>query len=292
MDVTKVDYLLHNAVDIHVHTGPSIFPRLLDDYQLSIEAKNAGMKGLIIKAHEGSTVERAVNVTRQTGFKVEGCLVLNQFVGGFNPYAVELALKMGAKIIWMPTIAAQNHIDFYGGSGYKSLKSRHDVKELIKGYSIVDDHKKVLPEVIEILEIIAENGGALGTGHLSVSEVIVLVGLARDLGIEKILVAHPDLDVIGMPVDIQLDLAKKGGFIEKSMLTLMPGWQCVTAEYLAATIKKIGAEHCIMQTDFGQVNNPSPIEGMRMFIETMLSCGVNETEIKQMVSVNPEVFLA
>jgi len=46
-------------------------------------------------------------------------------------------------------------------------------------------------------------------------------------------------------------------------------------------------EHCIMSTDFGQIYNPPPVEGMRMYIETMLRCGIEEDEIVAMVRKNP-----
>ena len=33
------------------------------------------------------------------------------------------------------------------------------------------------------------------------------------------------------------------------------------------SIKKVGAKRCLMATDFGQIHNPSPVNGMKMFIE-------------------------
>ncbi len=35
---------------------------------------------------------------------------LNNTVGGFNPYAVEHGIKLGARIVWMPTFSAANHL--------------------------------------------------------------------------------------------------------------------------------------------------------------------------------------
>ncbi|MFT9486898.1 MAG: DUF6282 family protein [Tepidibacillus sp.] len=289
MDNSLTELLLKDAIDIHVHTGPSIFPRLLDDIQLANEAKKAGMKGIIIKAHEGSTVDRAYIASKQTGFQVKGSIVLNHFVGGFNVYAAELAIKMGSKIVWMPTTSAKNHLKYYGGGEYKAQQSEHRLNNH-PGYTILDSNNKLLPEVREILKLIAENDSALGTGHLSIEEVNVLVKEAIDVGIEKILIAHPDLNVTNMPLDLQIELASKGVYIEKSMLTLMPNWKSTSCEQVAFSIKKIGSEHCIMQTDFGQINHPSPVEGMRMFITKMLEQGLTQEEIKQMTSINPLVF--
>ena len=38
--------LLQGSIDIHVHGSPSLFPRLLDNVQCAIQAKEAGMKGI------------------------------------------------------------------------------------------------------------------------------------------------------------------------------------------------------------------------------------------------------
>ena len=41
--------------------------------------------------------------------KVFGSIALNSMVGGLNPSAVDLALAMGAKVVWFPTISAPHH---------------------------------------------------------------------------------------------------------------------------------------------------------------------------------------
>jgi len=288
---SRASELLKGAVDIHVHTSPSLFPRSVDDFELAEHAKQAGMKGFIIKAHEGSTVERAITLTNRTGLSVGGCLVLNQFVGGFNPYAVELALKLGAKLIWMPTISAQNHLEFYGGGNWKSQRASHDIRPLARGYSVLGEDGRITNEVKEILALIAENDGALGTGHLSVPEVVALVDEAMQAGVKKILVAHPELDLTKTPLEVQQSLAGKGAYLEKSMLPLMPAWKNSTPEETAASIRAVGPERCIIQTDFGQASNPSPVEGFGMFIEVLLNCGITEEEIRIMAHRNPLVFL-
>ena len=45
--------------------------------------------------------------------------------------------------------------------------------------------------------------------------------------------------------------------------------------------------HCILSTDFGQITNPPPVEGMRMYIEAMLGFGITEDEIITMIKTNP-----
>ena len=42
------------------------------------------------------------------GIKAFGAITLNHSVGGLNPVAVELAGRSGCKIVWMPTVDAEN----------------------------------------------------------------------------------------------------------------------------------------------------------------------------------------
>ena len=46
----------------------------------------------------------------------------------------------------------------------------------------------------------------------------------------------------------------------------------------------MGVERCIFTSDFGADpgTNPSPVEGLRMFIEDMLRFGISEKEIEIM----------
>jgi hypothetical protein len=56
------------------------------------------MAGFVVKSHHGSSVESATLVDRKVSdLKVLGGLVLNQFVGGLNPLAVEAALAPGGQ---------------------------------------------------------------------------------------------------------------------------------------------------------------------------------------------------
>src|SRR2546426_67114 len=67
------------------------------------------MKGFVLKSHYIQTGERAQVVTKAVpGSKVFGAVTLNHSVGGLNPVAVEIAGRSGCKIVWVPTVDAQN----------------------------------------------------------------------------------------------------------------------------------------------------------------------------------------
>jgi len=283
---------LRGAIDIHVHSSPSIFPRSVDDLELARLAQQAGMRAIVLKAHEESTVSRAFLVNKVvTGIDVYGSLVLNEYVGGLNPYAVDLAVQQGAKIIWMPTGSAKHHLAFYGGkSDYDEQKSRVRLLPQ-KGITILDDEGRLLPVVYDIIDLIKGSGAALATGHLSPQESRILVKTALARGVEKVLVAHPDLKINKMDLALQCELANMGAYVEKSMLTLMPLWKSIEPEELVQGIRRIGVKRCILQTDLGQANHPVPTEGFNQFIHILLEHGMTENEIEQMACKNPAEFI-
>ena len=114
------------------------------------------------------------------------------------------------------------------------------------------------------------------------------------MGIWKLVVTHPaDTQIAEQPFSLedQQRLVRMGAFIECTLHGLLPTMSRHDPAHMAADIKSIGAEHCIMSTDLGQVNSPLPTEGMRMFIATMLNRGITEPEIEIMTRVNPARLL-
>lgn len=284
--------LLKGAIDIHVHSAPSIFPRSVDDFELAEQAKAAEMRAIVLKAHEESTVSRAKLVSKIVpGIEVYGSLVLNEYVGGLNPYAVDMALRQGAKVIWMPTGSAKQHLDYYGGkSDYKEQKSSIRLLPQ-KGISILSEDGGILPVVYEILDLVKDSDAILATGHLSPAETRLLVKAAVERGLSKILVAHPDLKINKMDLSLQCELVRMGAYVEKSMLTLMPVWKSIEPDELVKGIRKIGVDRCVLQTDFGQANHPAPAEGYRQFVKILLEHGLKEEEIRAMACENPAQLL-
>ncbi|MED4602773.1 DUF6282 family protein [Paenibacillus validus] len=279
---------LKGAIDIHVHSSPSIFPRSVNDLELAEQAKKAGMRAIVLKAHEESTVSRAKLVSKVIdGIEVYGSLVLNEYVGGLNPYAVDMAIQQGAKLIWMPTGSAKHHLEHYGGkSDYKEMKSTIRLLPQ-KGITVLAEDGRLLPVVYDIIDLIKGSGAVLATGHLSPLETRIVVEAAVSRGVEKVLVAHPDLKINKMDLSLQIELVKMGAYVEKSMLTLMPLWKSIEPDELVQGIRQIGLDKCILQTDFGQANHPTPTEGYNHFIQILLEHGLTEKEVEQMACSNP-----
>lgn len=265
--------LIRGAYDLHTHTTPSHVPRSLDDFDLVREASQLGMAGVMIKCHYEPTGARAELVNRHSGVKTKayGSLVLNWPLGGLNPYAVESGLKMGARIVWMPTRDSENSLRFGDMPGDFFTRP---------GISLYDEAGKIKKTVFEILEVVKKNNVCLATGHLSPAESCDLCQTASSMGARMIL-THPEWPRTVVPLEKQLELSKRGVLVEKLWLNIA---ECsVTAEYMAKTIRALGFDNVFMATDRGQAGCERPAEGMLRFIERMLALGIGETDVRKMI---------
>jgi hypothetical protein len=276
-----IDSLLKDALDLHVHSSPDILERKLSDLGVARAYKTAGLRGVLIKCHVTPTASRAALVREaMEGFHVYGGLVLNKMAGGLNPVAVETEIKLGAKVIWMPTISSENHIK----------RSNGDMRQAVL---IADDKGALRAELNEIFDLIAGADAILGTGHLTSAECEKVVAAARTRGVKKIVITHPEYMMPSMPVDVQRSLARTGILFERCFYASYPGphLPAVPPELIAEQIKAVGADVSIMATDFGQAYNEEPLEGFRRFIGNMLECGISFREIALMVKTNPAALL-
>ena len=271
--------VLAGAVDIHVHAAPDVFPRKWDDLTLSRLARQAGYRGLLLKCHYFPTMGRAFHVRRCfPDFAFYGGLVLNATVGGLNPTAVEAALSLGAKEIWFPTLSAANH--------------RRCHKLGASGLSVLDPRGRLRPAVNAILKAVARADVILGTGHLSQDEIRALVERALDVGVHKVLVTHPEWPPTHMTLESQARLAETGCvYFERCLVVTMPGAGGISFQDIATAIRTVGWQSTVLATDLGQLANPCPIEGMRMYLTRLKEHGFTSAQLRRMVSTNPARLL-
>ncbi len=315
--------LLLGAIDIHVHAGPHIFssPRRVDPVQAAIQARNAGMRALVFMDVFEMSNGTAWLVNRVvTDFQTYGGLILNTVYGGMNPRAVKTAIHYGD---------GAKYISFGAHSTYfqaaregrvidgkyvplSQLYPKFRTEELERCIRIPLEEPPT-PELAEILSLIAENPHIyLNTGHVSAEEAVRLVDLAQEYGIGRVLVASAAVKEASM--DQLHYMAGKGAFIEYTLAahthtTPIPKTHYyVEREYaaidegmdiapsggvrtVAAQIEELGADHCIIATDFGVYTLPEPVEGLREFIACLLDLGISPDDIRKLVKTNPERLL-
>jgi hypothetical protein len=278
---------MEDAIDLHCHPFPDLFPRLADDIDIAIAAQNAGMKAIVLKCHHENTVSRAYLVQRMVpNIKVFGGVVLNSYVGGINPAAVEAALRLGGVEVWMPTIDAGYHAQLHGGTG--GYDAQQGGRAGGEGIWIQDKDGRLKPEVVDVLKLIAEHGAILGTCHLSPDEIMVLVAQAREMGVEKIVVTHPFFKVPKLTLQAIEELVRLGAMPEFGYCTVSPAWQYSSPEIVAEAISRVGASRCLLVSDTGQRHNPLPSEALRVFAQTLFERGIEDDKsIRMMISKNP-----
>jgi Family of unknown function (DUF6282) len=284
--------LVRGAFDTHVHVAPDVVERIIDDVSLARRFQELGMDGFVLKSHYGSTAERASVVRAAVpGIHALGAISLNRAVGGINPLAVEIAAREGARTVWFPTVDAVNEShEREAPPGAKvpvwaklQLELREQGIEL-PPVPVVDGHGAVLPEVTEVLQMIARHEMLLATGHLGRDEIFTLVDAAREAGIREIVITHPEFPSQNLSAEDQRALADKGALLERCFTT--PHTGKVEWERWIENIRATGAEHSVLSTDLGQVSNPPVEDGMALMVDRLLDAGFDEEEVRVMAVVN------
>ncbi|KKS81875.1 MAG: hypothetical protein UV58_C0015G0009 [Candidatus Wolfebacteria bacterium GW2011_GWC1_43_10] len=291
-----MDYqnILQQAIDLHIHIGPEIIPRKFTLPEL-VDYEKGKLKGIGVKNHFFSTIAMGKQSAQDGSPSVINSVVLNHYVGGFNPDIIRASAELSEKpiIVWFPTLHTEEFLQsqkFEIPEEWIDPKMRRRLKlrptEKIKALSVFDNGK-ISKEVKMVLYSIKENGAILATGHLSWQESYELVKFAIEkIGIKKIVITHPIYQKIDMPIKIQKELAELGALIEHcySMYSI----DKIPMDKIAQQIKDVGADNCILSSDVGQTFSKSPSEALTDFISLLKKEGVTENEIKTMLIKNPE----
>ena len=271
---------LTGIIDMHIHSAPVIRQRKLDDLQLMEAAVERGVRAIVIKSHMVPTADRAtlVNKIRQekypdSDFQMFGSLVMNLPVGGINPWAVEASIKLGAKEIFLPTMTAENHC--------RKENKEHFV-------SVVKDGKIVEP-LKDVFQLVKDYDVALGTGHISPSEIFTVVEAARNAGVKKIIVTHPEFHIVGMSLEEEKRIVKDYDVLLEKVYAQPIGGGVYKKNLPdnVAHMKEIGCEHFIVSTDGGQMQNPEWYNTIAEYIDYLYDSAFSQEEIDVMTKKNP-----
>lgn len=281
--------------DMHVHTGPAPFRRIGDTVDIARWCAEAGMAGMVAKSHFESTISKAHHAQREVpNFRVFAAIVLNRGVGGINPVAVYHALHQGAKVVWMPTIDAQHHAKVFGSTGtfgfasmtvkYQGTVRKREPLTCLANGKLTEDTK-------EVIEAVAAHDAVLATGHLSKEEIFAVVDYALSAKARKILITHPEWIVPNLDIQVQVELARTGCFVEFCAASVFPMTPSVTAEQMKEMIQAVTPERSILSTDTGQPFSARTPEQMRVFVQVLHERGLSEEAIARMAITNPAYLL-
>jgi hypothetical protein len=285
--------LLRGALDTHVHIGPDVVERSVDDLALARQMLELGMAGFVMKSHYTATAERA-SVVRAAVPPIEafGSIALNRAVGGINPLAVEIAAREGARIVWMPTVDALNEAhEREAPPGAKVpvwVRLQRELLErgiAIEPIAVLDADGRPTAQTRDVLTVVAEHGITLATGHLGRDEIFAIVDAAREQGVARIVVTHPEFPSQDLSVSEQRALVERGGVLLERCFTT-PHTGKISWERWLAAIREAGPEHSVLSTDLGQVFNPPVADGMALMVDRLLGAGFDEQEVRTMAVTN------
>lgn len=283
--------VLDGLVDMHVHSGPSPFPRRLDHVEAAQDGARIGLRAMVAKSHHHNT---QMDILAMKGRFAEvaatayGGIALNSTVGGLNVHAVRMCLRMGGKIVWFPTISSGRHIDCHPEDGAFPTTT---VPLTLERIDIVDGSGELKPEAGEILDEIKAQEAVVNGGHMYPEYIRTLFQAAKERGITRMVVSHPDF-VIDAEPDLCRELIGLGAFIEHEVGMYDPeGNQKWDPKQLLAWIEALGPEHTVLSSDFGQAINPKPVDAWLRVSEALLDLGLPETDLRRMACDNPSQLL-
>lgn len=289
---SDIDRLLVGAVDLHCHSGPSVMPRCIDHIAAMKEAAEAGFRAVLIKDHYYSATpvtELLNNNFAELGVEMLSGVPLNNATGGFNVHAVDHGIKLGAKLVWMPTFSSANHIDHHHHDGDFENKFPTTKERMLAPIplSVLNEDGTLHEEVKVILDLIAENDLVLSSGHLNIREIWPLFEEAKVRGVTRLLVNHPTY-IVDATLDDMSALAAMGAYLEHSMCMFIEGsiYQFYDPENLRAMIEAGTIEKTILGSDLGQNKNPLPVDGFRSVVAMCLEIGYGEDDIRRMIGGN------
>jgi hypothetical protein len=271
---------LSGAIDIHVHSAPDSVERSIDSIDVAKLALARGMRAIVLKSHYEPTATMAFIVRKAVpGIEVFGGIDLNLTVGGMNAAAVEHMTQIAGgwgRLVWMSTFDAENQVRY-------SKETRPFVR--------VSKDGALLPEVKEVVGVIAKHQLVLATGHVSPQEGLMLLREGRRQGVRHMVVTHAMQAPVLMSVDEMQQAAKEGAFIEFVAGSLTSPGAAAKVDGYAEAIRKIGPEFCILSSDLGQKGNALPPDGFGAFIDALRARGLTEAQLSRMSRQNPAQLL-
>lgn len=280
--------LLDGAIDMHCHFGPEPLveklakhPHAVDPIEAAGEARAGGMRAIVLKAHEfpSTAVADLANKAVPDVLSIAG-MCCDHPVGGLNPQAVETALRAGAQVVWLPTLSSVSNTP-------QAVEAAFGVRE---GIAVLDPDGELVPEVRQIMDLVAASGAVLATGHITVDEHYAVARAFAGRGNLVVTHAMHASAGPGLSVGQVVELADLGAVIEFAAHTCMG--KPSTFEQVITALGRIGPQRAIVSTDYGWTDTlPHPAAGLRGYVNALWDEGVGENELRLMAGAVPARLL-
>ncbi|TJZ98953.1 DUF6282 family protein [Actinacidiphila oryziradicis] len=283
--------VLDGLVDMHVHSGPSPFPRRFDHVEAAEDGARINMRAMVAKSHHHNTQMDVLAMKGRLAHvkaQVFGGIALNSTVGGLNVHAVRMCLRMGGKVVWFPTISSGRHIECHPEDGAFPTTT---VPLTLERIDVLDESGNLKQAAHDILDEVKEQGAVVNGGHMYPEYIRALFQAAKDKGMTRMVISHPDF-VIGAEPEMCREFTALGAFVEHEVGMYDPeGTQKWDPAHLMKWIETIGPEHTVLASDFGQAVNPKPVDAWLRVAAALLDLGLPERDLQRVVRDNPAYLL-
>jgi Family of unknown function (DUF6282) len=276
-DQHLTDPALIGAIDLHAHHDPDSYPRDLDGFEVARLARDRGLRGIVLKNHWTETAGLAYLVRKYAtpGFEVFGAVTLDTAVGGVNPQAVRYMIDVAGsrgRIVWMPTHDSEHEVRY-------NKESRPFVSVSRAG--------TLLPNVHEVIALVARHDLALATGHVTPEEALLIVRAAQAAGVKRLIVTHPLLDpqFTYMSIEQLREAAGLGAFIEITGGAVIRQGEPKTRAL--AALRAIGARHFFVGSDAGLRGRENHTDTLALAAKALRAAGIAEADLTLMFKDNP-----
>lgn len=299
LDALPADFgeLIRGALDLHVHGQPDVsraLPNRGPDVAVARLAQAYGIRGWGLKSHLWPTMDRAAALQEQFDpdeFLVLGSITLNPPTGGVDPAPVELAAAHGARIVFLPTwgsaadVARGGYIPMLLGRAAPAFEAYQQAHPI----SVIDGDGRLTGAMTDVMDVCADLGLLLATGHVSLDETRAIAERAAENG-TPLLVNHPLHYAKDRP-EVMRELAALGAFIEFSSAPIIHPDSHFTVKEVFQAIESVGPAQTVLTTDvFSRWVPPEP-EALRMFAEQLRYLGSTPDDLRRMLVENPRTML-
>lgn len=276
------DSVLKGTVDFHVHAGK----RRIDPVAQMKHASRAGMRAVVFKNAQNATVDlaRTTNLIVQEWCEAQavepaeafGGVVLGTLTGGVNVELVRYQVGLGAKIVWLPVLTSAQHLE----------KARGLPREeaLRRGVRVIEGGK-LLPEVVDVIRIVADADVVLSLGHLSPEEMRAVAEEVERQGYRKAIVDHPFDPPLELTEQDLYDLVRAGLTLNFTWFELSQ-FVGIDPRDVGVIAKNAGVGRVILSSDGCLPIFPDSVESLRMLGHTMAVLGFDASQVEAMRSLN------
>ncbi len=295
------------AIDVHCHAHGG----QQDGLAIAKHASRNGMAGILYKTIvPDPTPQQAVRnveteLTRWGDAEgVAPCAVWSAHIMGnqFAPLTrklVEDALDDGAAAVWLPVFTHASTLSrvvagrpMEPGMPRKLVKPEASFDEAIRagGHYVLDSHGNLLPEIKDVIKLVADRGAVLSFGHVGRQEQRVVAEECQKLGYTKAFIDHPFSPFIALTVDEMREFAAAGVYLNFTYDEISPLLGTNPKEMID-TIAAVGPEHCLLSSDAGEPLFPDSVECMRLMRAYAEAFGLSSEQAFQMSTSNPAKLL-